>query len=290
MVAGNQRYHHNFLEFQKEFPQPDDLAVVIQSEDIEKNRQFAERLGARLSAETNLFRDVFYQQNPAIAGRKGLQMASVSELRQMDDALKLYLPFIQQFTDTTNLVSFFEMMNTQFRTAKREQNAQNDSLVQALPAIGGIIQSANERPDAQWHAARAELGGLVRRRRERCDLHYITFDAGKIFIVTTHAPPEAANDAPPVMWTLLKNAVLEKWFHHSVASGDLTGDAIDRLRELIAQTQNEVPGVNVGLTGEPVLDYDQMGQSQKDTTIASLLSLVLCAIILFTATTRPDGR
>ncbi len=290
LVSGNQRYHHNYLAFQKEFPQPDDLAVVIQSEDIEKNRQFAERLGARLSAETNLFRDVFFQQNPAIAGRKGLQMASVSELRQVNDALKLYLPFIQQFTGTSNLVSFFELMNTQFRTAKREENAQNDSLVQALPAIGGIIQSANESLSRDGTPPAPSLVSLFGGGESDVVSNYITFDAGKIFIVTTHAPPEAVNDAPPVMWSLLKNAVLESWFHQSIPSGDLTGDAIDRLRELIVQTQNEVPGVNVGLTGEPVLDYDQMAQSQKDTTVASVLSLVLCAIIFiygYNETGRP---
>ncbi|MGH7980257.1 MAG: MMPL family transporter, partial [Limisphaerales bacterium] len=73
-------------------------------------------------------------------------------------------------------------------------------------------------------------------------------------------------------------------------SGDVTGDAIERLRQLIREVQVEVPGVNVGVTGEPVLDYDQMLQSQKDTTKASILSLVLCSIIFiygYNETGRP---
>src|SRR5674476_483083 len=61
LVGGNQLYHHNYLEFQKEFPQQEDLVVVVESENTEKNRQFVERLGARLEAETNLFKDVFYK-------------------------------------------------------------------------------------------------------------------------------------------------------------------------------------------------------------------------------------
>jgi predicted RND superfamily exporter protein len=51
-----------------------------------------------------------------------------------------------------------------------------------------------------------------------------------------------------------------------------------------------VPGVNVGITGEPVLDYDEMMQSQKDTTLASIVSMVLCAIIFiygYNETGRP---
>ena len=48
--------------------------------------------------------------------------------------------------------------------------------------------------------------------------------------------------------------------------------------------------MNVGLTGEPVLDYDEMAQSQKDTTVASIVSLVLCALIFiygYNETGRP---
>ena len=70
----------------------------------------------------------------------------------------------------------------------------------------------------------------------------------------------------------------------------LTGPAIERLRQLIQQTKDEVPGVNVGLTGEPVLDYDEMTQSQKDITLASIVSLVLCALIFiygYNETGRP---
>ncbi len=40
-----------------------------------------------------------------------------------------------------------------------------------------------------------------------------------------------------------------------------------------------MPGVNVGVTGEPVLELDEMAQSQKDTTVASVVSLFLCALI-----------
>ena len=54
---------------------------------------------------------------------------------------------------------------------------------------------------------------------------------------------------------------------------------MERLRELVEQTQREVPGLNIGVTGGPVLDHDQMEQSRKDATFASVLSLVLCALI-----------
>src|SRR5712672_3477340 len=102
--------HQNYLRLKAEFPQQSDLVVVIESENVEKNRQFAERIGAKLEAETNLFTDIFYK----------------ADLGNLKQTLHDDLPFLQKFTQTTNLVSFIEQINTAFRTASRETNAQTE--------------------------------------------------------------------------------------------------------------------------------------------------------------------
>ena len=55
LVSSKQKYQRNYMEYKHEFSSRDeeDLVVVAQSEDPEKNRQFIERLGAKLEAETN---------------------------------------------------------------------------------------------------------------------------------------------------------------------------------------------------------------------------------------------
>src|SRR5260221_12229676 len=58
LVGSNLKYHRNFLALQKEFPQQgNDFVVVVESDDVEKNRQFVERLAAKMTPEPNLFRD-----------------------------------------------------------------------------------------------------------------------------------------------------------------------------------------------------------------------------------------
>src|SRR5215471_12822850 len=104
LVGSNKKYHQNFMLFKKEFPQQDDLVVVVESEDAEKNRQFVERLGARLEAETNLFHDVFYKGDLKMLGSKALLFVPESDLKDLRKTLQDYRPFIQQFTRTTNLV------------------------------------------------------------------------------------------------------------------------------------------------------------------------------------------
>src|SRR6266699_857365 len=100
LVGPNKKYHQNFLAFKKEFPTQDDLVVVIESEDAEKNRQLVERLGAKLEAETNLFRDVFYKGDLKMLGSKALLFVPEADLAELKKTLQDYRPFIKQFTRT----------------------------------------------------------------------------------------------------------------------------------------------------------------------------------------------
>ncbi len=285
LVSPTLKYQQNFLHLEKEFPQQgNDLDVVVQSDDPEKNRQFVERLAAKMAPQTNLFSDVFYQHDLAALGTKALFFVPEDDLASIQAILHDELPFIAQFTHTTNLTSFFEQINTMFRESSADTNAQTDTLVQSLPFLAGILNQATTALESSGKPVSPSVASLFG-ATDLSDI-YITFDHGHIFLLTTHPPVNESDNALPTIWSLLKGALSPQ----TPPTGDVTGDAIDRLRVLIRETQAEVPGVNVGLTGEPVLDYDQMTQSQKDTTLASVVSLVLCAVIFiygYNETGRP---
>src|SRR5437899_6737197 len=85
LVGGEKEYHKTYLEFQKEFPVQDDLVVVVESESMEKNRQFVERLGAKLEVQSNLFASVFYKGDLKGMGSKApffLAEKDLDELRE----------------------------------------------------------------------------------------------------------------------------------------------------------------------------------------------------------------
>jgi hopanoid biosynthesis associated RND transporter like protein HpnN len=279
LVGPNQKYHQNFLKLRSEFPQQgNSLVVVVESDDLEKSRQFVERIAAKMQVETNLFRDVFYQKSLSVMGAKALLFASEDDLVKLTQKLDNALPFIRQFTPTTNLISFFEQVNTAFRTAPREANAQTESLVRALPALTHIVTQATDSLGRPGAPPSPSVTSLFNAGSETNT--YITFDHGRIFLVSAYVPnvetngPGADHLSQPARQT----------------QDELNGQAIDRLRQLLRVTQNEVPGLNVGLIGEPVLDYDETLQSQKDITVASVMSLVLCAMIFiygYNETGRP---
>jgi AcrR family transcriptional regulator len=210
LVGSDQRYHRNFLALKKEFPGEDDLVAVVESEALEKNRQFVERLGARLEAEstttspTNVFTDVFYKGDLTMLGRKALLFVPEEDLKKMRQALQDYRPFIEQFSASTNLESLIRLINLQIRTSKREENKENNALAQSLPALERIFRRATEslhRPGVPPSpGVDALFGGGEEAERER----YITFAKGRIYLVSAKPreplDSEIAAAPPPSVW------------------------------------------------------------------------------------------
>jgi hopanoid biosynthesis associated RND transporter like protein HpnN len=260
LVGEDKHYHQNFLRLKAEFPLQDDLVVVVESEDPEKNRQFVERLGAKLEQETNLLCNVFWKGDLRMLGSKALLFVPESDLRELRQTLGEFRPFLTQFSQATNLVSLFELVNTRIRTASRDTNAENEALLQAFPALQGIIEQATAALPRPGMPPSPGVEALFGAGSEAQQSSYITFANGTIYLITANPLNE-----------------------------QVKAEAVGRMRALLQATQLEVTGVNAGLTGEPVLELDEMVQSQKDSIVASLVSLVLCGLI-FVYGYRETGR
>ena len=220
LVGSGKKYHQNFLKFKAEFPEQDDLVVIVESDDLEKNRQFVERLGAKLEIETNLFKDVFYKGDLKMMGPKAMLFVPETNLFQLRQTLADFVPAIEKFTLASNLNSLFGTINSQFLNAKREKNQENDALMKALPMVGRIINQAAASLTRPGVAPSPGVEALFSAGDEAQQEIYITFAHGRIFLATTHAVTEDLNDR-----------------------------AVERMRELVAETQREVPGLNVGQIG-----------------------------------------
>jgi hopanoid biosynthesis associated RND transporter like protein HpnN len=261
LVSSKLHYHQIFLEFRKEFAAEDDIVVVVESEAPEKNRQFVERLGAKIEAATNLYTDVFFRGDLPMLGQKALLFLDETQLGELRKTLAEYRPFLSRITTTTNLASMFQLINRQFRTARRATNGENESLIGALPALERIVLQARDclkRPGTPPSPGVNALfgGGSEAERRV-----YLTYQEGRMFLVSLRP-----------------------------AHRDVTGDAIKNLRRLVDETRLEVPGVNADITGGSVLELDEMDQSQRDTTVATVVSLVLVGMIFvygYNETGRP---
>ncbi len=254
LIGPQLRSHQIFLQFQKEFPGEDELVVVVESGNAEHNRQFVERLAAKVRPQTNFFTDLFYKADLTTLGPKALLLSPTKDLLDLRRSLQEYLPVIQQFTQATNLNSLFELINREFRTAPQSQNSQTEALVNALPLLQRIIVQAGMCLLRPGTPPSPGVEGLLGAGKEAEQQIYITLDQGRMYLLTVRPRNEA-----------------------------LTEQAIERLRQALGQVRLEVPGVDAGLTGGPVLDYDEMKQSEHDSIRASFAALIICSMIFIIA-------
>ncbi|MBN9692176.1 MAG: MMPL family transporter [Verrucomicrobia bacterium] len=292
LLDANLAYNQNFLRYRNEFPAQADLVAVVESEDPEKNRQFVERLAVRLEAEstaaspTNLFTDVFYKGDLTLMGKKALLFVPETNLVELNRTLKEYRPFLQQFASSSNLSSLFGQINTLIRTSPQQTNSETDSLINSLPALQRIIRRAQESLNRPGTPPSPGVEALFGGGREAESRKYLTFGRGRIYLTTARPRAILAEEAvppSPSFWSRITGRdptspeALKK--RRKSLQEDLNARAVSRFRELVLEVQAEVGGVNAGVTGEGVLDFDEMVQSQKDSTMATTLSLALVALI-----------
>jgi hopanoid biosynthesis associated RND transporter like protein HpnN len=254
LIGPKMKSHRIFVEFQKEFPHQDELVVLVESGHQERNREFIERLAARVRPATNLFSDLFYKADFTTLGPKGLLLAPTQDLQELYQSLQEELPFIKEFTNATNLVSLFEQINTTFRTAPQEATPNTERLIKALPFLQRLVTEARQSMLRPGTPAPPEIEALFAPGPDAEQSIYVTLDRGRIYLLTVQ-PRQL----------------------------EVTETAIERLRQFIRETEVEVPGVDVGLTGSLALDFDEMRQAEHDTTIASIAALLICSLIFIIA-------
>lgn len=252
LVGTDKKYHRIFLNYLEDFRDTGDLIAVIESENREKNREFVERLAQRLKTETNLFGEVFYKGDLTELGQKALLFLDENSLKELERSLRDFMPFIQKFSQTTNLNSLFNQVNREFIAAgeQPQSEAEAGSIVKGLPALERILEKGTESLGRSGIPVSPGVSALFGADEEAENSQYVTFGDGQFYLVSTR-PGER----------------------------DRQNQAVKRMRELVDETRNEVPGVNAGVTGEPVLIVDEMKQAQRDMLLASIVSLVVVALI-----------
>ena len=199
--------------------------------------------------------------------------------------------------------------------------------VPGLPGVTGFVTAEEQFRVSTWsmedgnlrdlHLARGALapiaaapgaGGLLRESAERVER--LLKDGGGMEPALQRATAAEAfllarcalggmPDAPESLATRLEDRPLPSDGGHLLlvlvmpakdyATLAVIEEPLARMREVIAGVQRAHPSVEIGLTGKPVLQADEMATTSRDMNIASVVALALCAT-LFMAVFRGVKR
>jgi len=275
LIGRDSEYWRNFSEYAREFRAEEDYIILVESGQPARNRAAVDSLVGALLAPANnphsgdaetaqqfVPADIFYRVDFNAMKPWFLYYLSVDDLNQIHDSLKDFKQLLAILEHDPKLSTFFDSMSRMLDQMATAPDAQRRQMEAFLPTITGIVrqmgdfQERGEKNEllSPWASAFFSADMVGEAEQQMQWQGYQTFQHGHMFVVLIH--PQAGTGAK------------------------VTHDAtIPKLRRIIADLRQQYPDLRISLTGEPVLDYDEMTESQRDATRATLLTLVLVSVL-----------
>ena len=247
-------FQKRWKQYAETFGDTSEIIVVVEADDPQTIKNTLDDLGGRIEQETDHFRNVLYRIEPGELRTKGLQYLSPIQLEKGLEQVDKYLPIIRGRWDRIRLDEMVRRLSSQIESTVREGD-NPEQLFGHAEQLGSSL-SRYIRDGNDFGNPWPDIVPIDPRMRESAqEVIYLMNDSGnmgflKLYVVQT-----------------------EKDF-----SGATAG--INRLREILGKTQADHPDASFGMTGIPILENDEMRESQKDMWLASIISVVGVGLVL----------
>lgn len=285
LIGEEAEYNKVYLAFRKDFPQDDDIVVVVVSPNAERNRAAVDRIGALLREQPRYFTDVLDKVRLDFVRQRLLLYMPVDDLRALEKRLRDVTPFVARMLSDPGVVPLFGSIDREIRSFINKEveramkggggasppPSESDApdIAGALPILGRIVAQMGEAVEVtsfKYHSPWGQMFGGGKAGGETPELDEVPeafypgeFSEGRMYVVSVKAAHDEKGEAVPAI------------------------DVLERLEKVLVQVRQEFPSVEMGATGEPPLEVDEMVSSERDSTNASLLSLVGVAFLFLFA-------
>ena len=272
LIGRDSEYWRLYSEYAKEFHSEEDYVILVEGDQPERNKAAIDTLvqgllspqnnphpGDDPAAQQFVADDLFYQVNLEAFQRWFLYYLSSEDLNCLKDFPQLVFVLQHQ----PNMSGFLHVANESLMQLGMGGEERKKCTLGFLPmmttVVGQVGDLAVATGPSEWHSPwmQAFIGpGESDRAEEQMKWQgYQTFRHGRMFLLMIHPR-----------------------FEKGTAEA-LHEATIPKLRRIMAQAQTRFPEATINLTGEPVLDYDEMLQSQGDATKATVLTFILICIL-----------
>lgn len=244
----------DYRAYRAEFGDQEEIVAVIESDDAGKSTRAADALYARLNRDNSIFREVFYPGGLPFFRTNGLLFMPLDDIRQLRTTLTMAAPVLKDLAAAPSVQTLFTSLTGQ---------------------IDGYLKSGDP-------AALASLTFML----TTLDKGFKAFDGtGTSMTMDSFLKGGGGNARPSMLESAGKQQVITmlpvKEEGSFVASERSIKAARTALNDILSKP--EFKGIRGGLTGVPVLEYEEMATSKDDLKIATILSLALTVVLLLFA-------
>ncbi len=259
LISPNKDFQKRWYQYIAEFGDDDDMVVVVKGEDQSQMKAALDEVARRVAANSETFDRLFYKvdlrhlRNRALLFLPGKQIQEIRDGLEPLTRLLLFGRVGWHFFTVQNLLQEASARATRLRPGAALA-AGDEQFFAQLAAVTAAADAALADPAASHNP----WGSMVPQAAGQPDLlaepqYFFSGDGRLAFLLVR-----------PVR-----------------AHGSFTADraSVEALRAVLAEVRPAFPGVEVGLTGLPVLENDEMVASQRDTELASWLALAAVVVL-----------
>jgi hypothetical protein len=233
LLNRDSEFNKRWLAYLEEFGDVDDAVAVVEGADKSLVEIAVRDLAAQL-ADSPEFASIYFENDFSAIEAKALHLAPIEDVARLESFANRFAPLIDGDWRPIQI----EAMLQQPARAPAGHAARGQDAAPLLASLASALRGETYR--SPWPA----LG----RRGDRPPSGLLSANDGRLAFLLVRLNDNPIEDIAP-------------------------GDAIDLLRDAIADVQARHDGVRIGLTGMPVLENDEMHTSQADTALANVLGL-----------------
>lgn len=256
LVSADLDYNRRYLRFLEEFGDLEFLYVVILvNGDTERAMRVSDAVAEEVSKLTDHVEAVFHRVPPESFGRSGLLLASRESIVQLRDAV---LSNAARIREVASADTFARLLQ---------------ALASALASDAGQLSSEA----GAWGLRLIEeaLGALAAGLRGQ-DAPSWTRN-----LVAASAAGRSPIEQGYLLSTNLELAFVEIMPKKNFETLEVIREPLARIREALERVRARFPGVELGLTGRPVLQADEMSTTNEDMTYSTVIAF-FGVLFLFT--------
>ena len=263
LISKDMKFHALYQQYRERFKDFDGMIVVVEGEQPDAMKQFADQLVERLQSRPEISSEIYYKVDTGYFKDKSLLFLKPDALKQLADKLKSHQNFLGQVNASPGL-------NTLLRNLNREIST---GVVDTLLTDFLGTEDEEEKDDAADLGLLISLLGQMTRHVEGDTVYRSPW--GTFLAEEDHPLREEGylvSDDERLLFILLNPLETE---------GDFTGSkiAVEGIRAIIRELAPGFPEVKVGMTGGEVISSDEMFTTQSDVKNASKYALTGVALL-----------
>jgi hypothetical protein len=264
LVSKNLKFDKLYQEYREKFKDFDGVTVVVEGENTDQMKAFAERLVEKLKNHSGIYSEIYYKIDVDYFRDKALLYLKDKELRELEEKIRSHLDFIERVEAAPGLSPLLKAINAEISAGMV------DTLMSGFFGNDGGKKEGDDSGDLNLLISilkqmSSQLNGDTRYRSP-----WMTMLAEREETLTDQG--YLASDDDSLLFILMSP-------HQDVNNFTGSKQAIDALRKIIGELKPQFPAVRVGVTGSDVIATDEMVTTQEDVNVASALALVGCAVL-----------